>query len=266
MSLQEGAEFGPYRILGRIGQGGMANIYRAFQPSLRREVAIKVIGAELADKETFRARFRREAEVLARLEHPNILTVFDYGEADGQAYIAYRHITGGELKDLLGRPLPPEEVVRLLSPVASALDFAHARGIVHRDIKPSNILLTDDRTPIVADFGLARILQAGLRSEDAPSLTETSVSIGTPAYMAPEQVLGRTVDGRCDQYALGVIAFQMLTGSIPFSAETPMAVAMQQVHEPVPLPRTRNVLVSPAVERVLLVVLSKNPDDRYESC
>jgi len=112
VSLQEGAEFGPYRILGRIGQGGMANVYRAFQPSLRREVAIKVIGADLADKETFRARFRREAEVLARLEHPNILTVFDYGEADGQAYIAYRHITGGELKELLGRPMPPEEVVR----------------------------------------------------------------------------------------------------------------------------------------------------------
>src|SRR5205085_3718780 len=137
--------FGAYTILGPLGQGGMASVYRAFQPSLRREVAIKVIGSHLADSAAFRARFQREAEVLAQLEHPNILPVFDYGEVDGQAYIVYRYIPGGELRDLLGQALPLAVVVQLLTPVAAALDFAHGRGIVHRDVKPSNILLTADR-------------------------------------------------------------------------------------------------------------------------
>jgi serine/threonine protein kinase len=266
VSLHAGSEIGPYRLLTPIGQGGMARVYRAFQPSLRRDVAIKVIGTHLADQPAFRARFRREAEVLAQLEHPNILPVFDYGELQGEAYIVYRYVAGGELKDLLGQALPLAAVVQLLTPVAAALDFAHAQGIVHRDIKPSNILLTADRTPIVADFGLARIFSTAQRGDAAEALTESSVSIGTPAYMAPEQVLGKPLDGRADQYALGIIAFQMLTGTVPFAAETPLAIALQQVHEPPPLPSARNAGISTAVEHVLLVVLAKDPDARYDSC
>ncbi len=266
MPLADGANLGSYRILGPLGQGGMARVYRAFQPSLRREVAIKVIDARLAAHESFRARFRREAEVLARLEHPNILPVFDYGESDGTAYIVYRYIAGGELKGLLGRALPVADAVRLLTPVASALDFAHARGIVHRDIKPGNILLTEDGTPIVADFGLARILEAGLGADAPPTVTGSDVTLGTPAYMAPEQVMGRDIDGRTDQYALGIVAYQMLTGSVPFSADTPMAVALMQVHEPLPLPTARNPLIDPPLERVLLTALAKERTDRYPSC
>jgi tRNA A-37 threonylcarbamoyl transferase component Bud32 len=266
VSLHAGSEIGPYRLLTPIGQGGMARVYRAFQPSLRRDVAIKVIGTHLADQPAFRARFRREAEVLAQLEHPNILPVFDYGELQGEAYIVYRYIAGGELKDLLGQALPLAAVVRLLTPVAAALDFAHAQGIVHRDVKPSNILLTADRTPIVADFGLARIFSTAQRGDAAEALTESSVSIGTPAYMAPEQVLGEPLDGRADQYALGIIAFQMLTGTVPFAAETPLAIALQQVHEPPPLPSARNADISAAVEQALLIVLAKDPDARYASC
>ncbi|HZQ38905.1 MAG TPA: protein kinase [Dehalococcoidia bacterium] len=269
MAIADGTNFGSYRIDGELGEGGMATVYRAHQPSLRRTVAIKVIGAHLAGQMDFQARFRREAEVLARLEHPNILPVYDFGEQDGQAYIVYRYVGGGTLRDRLKGPLPLEAVERLLVPVADALDFAHSQGVVHRDIKPTNILLTEQDVPIVADFGLARLLEAGTAAPGrdlTTQLTQAGMGLGTPSYMAPEQAQGSNVDGRADQYALGIVAYQMLTGSVPFIAETPLAVALKHVTEPLPSPRSRNADLSEAIEQALLRALAKDPGDRFADC
>ncbi len=269
VAIADGTNFGSYRIDGELGEGGMATVYRAYQPSLRRTVAIKVIGAHLAGQLDFQARFRREAEVLARLEHPNILPVYDYGEQDGQAYIVYRYVGGGTLRDRLKGPLPLEAVERLLAPVADALDFAHSQGVVHRDIKPTNILLTEQDVPIVADFGLARLLEAGIAasgSDLTQQLTQAGMGLGTPSYMAPEQAQDSAVDGRADQYALGIVAYQMLTGSVPFVAETPLAVALKHVTEPLPSPRSRNPELSEAIEQALLRALAKDPAGRFADC
>jgi serine/threonine-protein kinase len=277
MVLAPGSTFGPYRILGRLGEGGMASVYHAFQPTPAREVALKIMSSDLAALPAFQARFRREANVLARLEHPNILPIYETGEIAGQAYICYRYIRGGTLKDLLGTPLSLATVVQVLTPVAEALDFAHQQGVVHRDIKPANILLTEPdsrgrRTPIVADYGVARLLEPGLVPAASPSgerdepLTQVGVGLGTPAYMAPEQVLGRGLDGRADQYALAITAYQMLTGTVPYAATTPVEVAFMQVNEPLPLPRSRNPQLPAAAEQVLLKALAKEPTDRYASC
>ncbi len=275
MVLDPGSPFGRYRILTRLGVGGMASVYHAFQAEPRREVALKIISPELAAQPTFRARFRREADVLAHLEHPNILPIYESGEVDGQLYICYRYIRGGTLKELLTQPLPVAQVLPLLAPVAAALDFAFGQGVIHRDIKPANILLTlpdaqGRRTPVIADFGIARLLESAFSGEDAAprpddgaSLTQAGVGLGTPAYMAPEQVLGKPLDGRVDQYALAITAYQLLTGAVPFSATTPVEVAFMQVNAPLPLPGTRNPAVTPALEQVLLKALAKAPADRY---
>jgi predicted Ser/Thr protein kinase len=266
VSVPPGTIFGQYRILGPIGAGGMATVYRAFQPSLTRDVALKLMAPHLSAEPRFQARFRREARVLARLEHPNIVPIFDFGEEGGQAFIVYRYIPGGTLADL-GAPLPLSEVVRLLEPVATALDFAHGRGVIHRDIKPSNILLTGDRTPIVGDFGLAHLLD----DEPAPGmaagpLTQAGMRIGTPSYMAPEQVRGDPIDRAIDQYSLAVVAYELLTGRLPFSGDTPYATMLKHVHESPPPPSNVNSAVGPATERALLRALDKAPRRRFASC
>jgi len=267
VTLPAGTTFGQYVVREPLGEGGMASVYRAFQPSLRRDVAVKVIGAQLAGQPAFLARFRREAEVLARLEHPNILPVFDYGEADGQAYIVYRYIPGGTLWHRLGQPLPPASVARLLAPVAAALDFAHARGVIHRDIKPSNILLTEDETPIVADFGLARILETETNeSRTGEPLTQIGTGLGTPAYMAPEQIRGEPLDGRADEYALGIVAYEMLTGSVPFAAATPEAVMAKHLYESPPSLQSRNPQLGAALAAVVEQALAREPDERFATC
>jgi len=265
--LPAGTRFGQYEVREPLGEGGMASVYRAVQPSLRRDVAVKVIGAQLAGQPAFLARFRREAEVLARLEHPHILPVFDYGEQHGQAYIVYRYIAGGTLWQRLGQPLPPAAAVRLLAPVAAALDFAHAHGIIHRDIKPSNILLSAEETPIVADFGLARILEtASSESRTGEPLTQLGMGLGTPAYMAPEQIRGEALDGRADQYALGIVAYELLTGAVPYAAATPEAVMAKHLYEPLPPPQSRNPQLSAAVAAVLSRALAREAGGRYASC
>ncbi len=266
VSVPPGTIFGQYRVLGPIGAGGMAAVYRAFQPSLARDVALKLMAPHLNADPRFQARFRREARVLARLEHPNIVPIFDFGEQDGQAFIVYRYVPGGTLADL-GAPLPLPEVVRLLEPVAAALDFAHTRGVIHRDVKPSNILLSEDRTPIVVDFGLAHLLDG----EPAPSiaaqpLTQAGMRVGTPSYMAPEQVRGDPIDGRIDQYSLAVVAYELLTGRLPFSGDTPYATMLKHVHELPPPPSGLNPAVDPATERALLRALDKDPRRRFASC
>jgi len=262
VALAPGDRLGPYEIIAPLGEGGMASVFRARQPSLGRDVAIKVIAERMASDEAFRARFRREAEVLARLEHPNIVPIHDYGEEHGVAFIVYRYVPGGTLAGLIGRPLPLEEVADLLAPVAAALDFAHARGIVHRDVKPGNILLTEERAPIVADFGLAALEEP----EAAARLTISGSMLGTPGYMAPEQVRGDPVDGQADQYALGIVAYELLTGRLPFTADTAYAAMLKHVQEPPPLPSDYNPEIAATAESALLTALAKNPCERFDTC
>jgi len=267
VTFSSGTQFGHFRILGLLGQGAMASVYLAEQATPSRLVALKIIDEELGASPEFRLRFQREANILALLEHPNIVPVWEAGEVDGRLFISSRYVRGGTLRDLLGQPLSYEETIRYLSPVADALDYAHRRGVVHRDIKPSNILVTepDDagkRSLIVADFGIARLFaEAG----ESTQVTRTGMAIGTVAYMAPEQFGGQQVDGRADQYALAIIAFQMLTGSVPFTG-TLSEMAAKVAVSPPPQPTSVNPRLPQAVDRVLASALAKRPEDRYPSC
>ena len=250
-----------YEIEGEIGRGGMSVVYRARDRRLNRPVAIKVLPPELAYDPAVRTRFTREAQTSAHLAHPHIVPIHDVGEREGIAYLVMSLVTGGNLAALLARePLQPiEEVRRLVCEIADALAYAHLRGVIHRDIKPDNILLdAESGRAIVTDFGIARAMEAGTR------LTVTGIAVGTPTYMSPEQAVGeREIDGRSDIYSLGIVAYQMLTGRVPFTAGNSMALLMKQVSErPRPLaelrPDTPKALRE-AVERALL----KAPEDRW---
>ena len=234
----------------------MATVYKAHQAALSRYVAIKILPPHLAAEPNFEERFRDEALRLAALRHASIPAVFDYGTTDGVTFIASDYVDGGTLSDQLGRPLPLDYTVAILAPIASALDYAHARGVVHRDVKPSNILLTRDGTPMLTDFGIARMMTAD------HSLTQTGMILGTPQYMAPEQGAGVTSPA-ADVYSLGVVAYHMLTGRVPFDAATPMAVVLAHQQDPLPLPRSINPGLSQEVEAVLLKALSRDPGARY---
>jgi tetratricopeptide (TPR) repeat protein len=253
-----GRQLGSYQIIGPLGEGGMAAVYKAFQPSMDRVIALKVLPRHYASDPEFTGRFHREARVIANLQHPHILPVFDFGQSDGYTYLAMPFIEGGTLTDLLRqRRLSLAEIQRIVNQVGDALDYAHAQGLVHRDIKPSNILLDRRNNCLLADFGLARLV------EGAGTLTQSGAMVGTPAYMSPEQGLGEKVDSRSDIYALGVILYQMVAGRPPFQAETPMAVMIKHIHDPLLPPRHYNPAVPEAVERVILKALSKSPADRY---
>jgi serine/threonine protein kinase len=259
VNLTPGTTIGAYRIVEQIGRGGMATVYKAHQAALARYVAIKVLPEFLAGEPGFKERFQQEAVSVAKLRHPNILSVFDYGNQDGTAYIVTEFVDGGTLSDQLGSPLPLDYVVATLRPIASALDYAHARGILHRDIKPSNILLNMEGTPVLGDFGLAKMMESG------PGLTQSGMVLGTPEYMSPEQCAGEGVGPAADTYSLGVVAYQMLTGELPFQAATPAAVLHAQVNNRLPPPRSVNPNLSEQVEGVLLKALAKAPADRYRS-
>lgn len=259
MRFEQGAEFGNYRIVERAGRGGMATVYKAYQAALARYVAIKVLPDYLADEPGFLERFQREAVAVAGLRHPSIPAVFDYGTIDDVTYIVTEYIDGGTLSEQLGSPLPPEYVVEVLRPIASALDYAHARNVVHRDIKPPNIMLTLDGRPILNDFGIAQIMGSEAK------ISSTGTIIGTPQYMAPEQCQGESVGPPVDIYALSVVAYEMLTGRVPFVAATPAAVILAQIHDPLPPPRSIHPEISDAVEAVLLKGLAKKPADRYRT-
>jgi len=253
-----GKQLNQYQIVAPLGQGGMASVYKAFQPSMERYVALKILPRHLASDPQFMGRFEQEAKVIAKLQHPHILPVFDYGEAEGFTYIAMPFVETGTLSELLqGQPLPFEQIRSIISQVGDALDYAHSRGIVHRDIKPSNILIDQRGNCLLADFGIAKMI------EGTTEFTKTGGIVGTPAYMSPEQGLGETPDGRSDIYSLGVVLFEMATGRPPYNAETPMAVVIKHIHAPLPLPRSINPQIPDALERVLLKSLSKNRDDRY---
>jgi len=253
-----GQTMGQYRMVERIGQGGMATVYKAYQPSLERYVAVKVLPTYLAHDPGFAARFEREAKAIAQLNHPNILPVYDSGQEGELSYIVMRYVEGGTLKKLLGQPLALDRVVDLIAQVGDALDYAHQQDIIHRDVKPANVLLDRGRWALLSDFGLAKMTGASMQ------ITRTGVGVGTPAYMSPEQAQGKLVDGRSDVYSLGIVLFEMLTGQVPFEADTPLAVLIKHLTAALPLPREVNPDISEPVERVILKAVAKAPEDRFQ--
>jgi len=251
---------GPYRIIEQIGIGGMATVYKAYQPSMDRYVAIKVLPAIVSRDPAFLKRFRREAKVVAKLEHKHILPVHDYGEQEGLTYLVMRYVEAGTLKDRLAAgQLDLPAIYRIIAQVGAALDYAHRLGVIHRDVKPTNVLIDSQGDAYLTDFGLARIM------ESSEQLTATGVGVGTPAYMAPEQGQGLKIDHRSDIYSLGVMLYEMAAGRVPYEAETPMAVVIKHITAPLPLPSSVKPDISPQVERVILKAMAKDPDDRFQT-
>ena len=216
MSEYIGKRLGSYTIVEQVGQGGMATVFKAYQPSMDRYVAVKILPSHFTEDETFVARFTQEARTLARLEHPHILPVHDYGEQEGSTYLVMRYIDAGTLKDLItgSGPLELNEAARIMGQLGRALGYAHSQGIIHRDIKPTNVLIDEPGNAFLTDFGIAKLV-AG-----TAQFTATGTIVGTPAYMSPEQCMGQTLDHRSDIYSLGVILDETLTGSLPFVAPT----------------------------------------------
>jgi eukaryotic-like serine/threonine-protein kinase len=251
-------KIGKYQIRGELGRGGMATVYEAWDPTFDRKVALKVLPDELLHDGTFRQRFEREAKTIAALEHPAIVPVYEYGEADKKVYLAMRYMGGGSLADKLraGRMTAPA-IARIYDRVAPALDLAHGKGVTHRDLKPGNILFDDNGEPYVSDFGIAK-LAMGTNTE----LTHGGV-IGTPSYMSPEQARGERLDGRSDIYAMGVMLFQMLAGSLPYLSETPTGLMMKHILDPIPRLESVAPGMSGAWQAVIDRAMAKNPADRY---
>ncbi|HMO60354.1 MAG TPA: protein kinase, partial [Roseiflexaceae bacterium] len=260
MSDLVGRNLGAYRIVEQLGVGGMATVFKAYQPAMDRYVAIKVLPQHLANDPSFRARFDREARIIARLEHRHILPVYDVGDADGVPFLVMRFTESGTLSDMIAAgPLDPARAVELVAQIGEALSYAHSQGVIHRDIKPANVLISREGDALLSDFGIAKIY------EDSMHLTGEGVMVGTPYYMAPEQVQGRPADPRTDIYSLGVILYEAVTGRRPFEAETPLAVALKHMHDPLPLPRTIRPMLHEALERLILRAMAKSADDRFQS-
>ena len=256
-----GNSIGRYHVLEQLGEGGMATVYKAFDTRLEREVAIKLLRTERLDSRKATKRFEIEAKALAKLNHPNIVQVLDFGEHDGTPYLVMEYVPGGTLKKQLGKPLPWQQAAQLLAPIARALAYAHENNLVHRDVKPSNILITSTGIPKLADFGIAKMLEM----EETMDLTGTSVGVGTPWYMSPEQGKGEKIDQRTDIYSLGIVFYELVTGRKPYQADTPMAVIYQHVQDPLPRP-TKIVSSLPShVEQFLFKALAKEPENRFQS-
>jgi predicted Ser/Thr protein kinase len=250
-------KIGRYEIKSELGRGGMATVYRAYDPRFEREVALKVLPREMLHDSQFRVRFEREAKTVAMLEHQAIVPVYDVGEEDGQPYFVMRYMTGGSLSDRIKRgPMDLEDTTRIISRIASALDEAHAKGVIHRDLKPGNILFDNHDAPYISDFGIAKFTAA------QTNVTGSAI-IGTPAYISPEQAQGEQIDGRSDVYALGIILFEMLSGKPPYDADTPMAVVVKHITEPVPHILDYNGTLPTGVEVVIEKAMAKNRDDRF---
>ena len=258
MTLEAGTRLGHYRIIALLGRGGMADVYRAEDERLGREVALKAVPPEFARDPERVERFEREVRAAARLTHPNIVTVYEFGQGAGQHFYTMALMPGGDLKARIrAHPegMPPAEARAVAAAMARALDYAHRQGFVHRDVKPENILFGEDGAPQLTDFGIARAMSSGTR------MTATGMSIGSPHYMSPEQARGKEVDGRSDLYSLGVVLYEMLTGRVPFDAADTFAVGLSHINDPVPeLPRERAAW-QPVVDRLL----AKSPDDRFGS-
>ena len=248
-----------YEVQEPLGSGGMASVYRAHDKLLERSVALKVLHEQFSRDPEYVERFRREARAIARVSHPNIVTVIDRGTYEGQEYIVFEHVRGETLKDVVERegPLPVAEALGFVHQVARALAFAHEQGVVHRDVKPHNVLVDDEGGAKVTDFGLARSL------DPDHDITQTGTVMGTSDYISPEQASGRPVDERSDQYALGVLLYELLAGEVPFPAEGQMAAAVRHMRDPVPSLRERRRDVSPAVDEVIQRAMAKRPEDRF---
>ncbi|MCX6070769.1 MAG: serine/threonine-protein kinase [Chloroflexi bacterium] len=254
-----GRTIGRYHILEQVGQGGMSSVFRAVELTTNRTVAIKVISPYLANEPQFKARFEREIRLLRRLQHPNIIPILDFGEAEGLAFIVMPFIATGTLHERLQEgPLDPMQGGRIIDQIASALTCAHEDGVIHRDVKPSNVLLDQQGNAILSDFGFAR-------PQDASQNLTGSALIGTPAYMSPEQCRGEPLDARSDQYSFAIMLYQITTGQLPFDGETPMAVAMKHVSVPLPRPRSVSPSLPEGVELVLIKALAKDPALRFAS-
>jgi hypothetical protein len=259
-----GQTLGQYQITAHLGRGGMADVYKAHHPSLKRDVAVKVMLPHIASDEGFSVRFQREARAVAALRHPHVVHIYDFGQENGIYYMVMEFISGGNLKALLqdvseqGEQMALDDVLRITTQVGEALHYAHEHGLVHRDVKPSNIMLTPGEDAILTDFGVARIV-GGTR------LTNSNL-VGTPAYMAPEQISeSATVDRRADVYALAVVLYEITTGQVPFDADTPAAVIFKHLNEPLPDPRLLRPELSGAFVGIIEKALAKDPEQRYQT-
>jgi serine/threonine-protein kinase len=261
MPIQPGVKLGAYEVEEYLGRGAMGVVFRVYHPGLARAGAAKVLQALAPDPDAA-ARFRREAQAIAQMRHPNILNVFDFGEYEGVPYMIVEFVPGGSLADRLrrGPRLGDDATLKTLRGLAAALDYAHGLGVVHRDVKPANVLLGKDENPILADFGLAKLLQS------ASVKTMSGVTTGTPAYMAPEQVVGGVIGPAADRYALATIAYELLAGRVPFEGDSVLELMYAHVHRvPAPVSSHRGDL-GPKVDAVLARGLLKEPDKRWESC
>ncbi len=264
MAGLEGTTLGPYQVKGLLGSGGMGQVYRAHDPRLDREVAIKVLALGLAQEPGYLERFRREARAVAQLNHPNIVQVYDFGEQGNLVYLVMPLIPGGTLRDSLAKrgALPLAEALSICEQIASALQYAHERGLIHRDVKPANVLLSAEGRALLTDFGIVRLA----RKEDTmETLTRVGAFVGSPEYAAPEMIMGQPIDHRVDIYALGISLYQMLTGKLPFTAATPVSLLVMHTSQTPPPPRTINPAIPPAVEAVVLKAIAKAPNERYQS-
>jgi hypothetical protein len=254
------AELGRFRIEGELGRGGMGVVYRAFDPVVERSVAIKTIHCADGFNRQLLERLRREAKAVGSLEHPNIVTLFDAGDAEGMFYLVMQLVEGETLRQRMDRQpqFRAAEILDVFRQLLAALEYAHARGIVHRDVKPANVLITPEGTVKLTDFGVARL--------GGPAVSTKGLVIGTPCYMAPEQILGTPVDGRSDMFAAGCILYELVTGRRAFTGSSTTAVMYQVVHEPPAMPSSVVPGLRPATEAAILKSLAKNPDERFGSC
>jgi YVTN family beta-propeller protein len=257
-----GSELFGYRVEALLGRGGMGVVYKAYDPRLKRYVALKLIAPELSEDERFRERFLAESELAASLDHPNVVPIYDAFDAEGRLAIAMRYVEGTDLKQLLQteRVLDPGRAMAICGQVAAALDAAHARGLIHRDVKPSNVLLAETEHVYLADFGLSR------RLAELPGGPEDRLSVGTPSYVSPEQIERGSADGRADQYALGCLLYESLTGQPPFVRDSELAVLWAHVQEEPPAASEHNPDLPIEIDAVIAKAMSKSPDDRYGSC
>jgi len=260
----EGQSLGKYRILEPLGRGGMAKVYKAYHPQLDRYVAVKILRSDLVEEEEFLARFLREARAVAALRHPNIVQIFDFDVQNDLYYMVMELLEGDTLKAYLNtlrvhaEKLPLGEMVRIFTDVLAGLAYAHAEGIIHRDLKPANIMLTRHGQAVLTDFGIAQIV-------GGTQYTVAGALMGTLSYMAPEQGLDGHSDARSDIYSLGIAFYEALTGSVPFDADTPLAILMKHINDPLPLPRKTDPTIPECFERVVLTALAKRPEDRFQS-
>src|SRR5881227_4422908 len=260
MNALVGRSLGQFRIVERIGSGGMATVFKAYQPTLDRYVAVKVLPAFHARDPIFVKRFVQEARSVAKLQHANIVPIHEFGEQENITYIVMEYVDGGTLKDRLKqRPVTVPEAVDFVIQAAEGLGCAHGHGIVHRDVKPANMLVRKDGHLLLSDFGIAKIL------EGTTNLTRAGTGIGTPQYMSPEQGTGQAVDRRSDIYSLGIVLFHCLTGRVPFTAENPLTITVKHLNEPLPLEMLRVAGVPAPIEQVVVKMAAKAPQDRYQT-